>query len=147
MRHHRDDLNERMVVCFWSCMDQEVFRILFHQLRMKIDSMFLVDAPGEVPAFSVSEFETEEEKIRRLRAQMLIHSYIYYELDDVIIDDHTWQHRANELARINRAVGFYDKEFEGWDGSTGYHLPKDGWVRNKAERIIRHHREVYLKGL
>lgn len=112
---------------------------------MKIDSMFLVDSPGEIPAFSVSEFETEDEKIRRLRAQMLIHSYIYYELDDVIIDDHTWQHRANELAKINRAVGFYDKAFEGWDGSTGYHLPKDGWVRNKADRVMRYHREVYLR--
>lgn len=113
---------------------------------MKIDSMFLVDSPGEVPAFSVSGFETEEEKIRRLRAQMLIHSYIYYELDDVIIDDHTWQHRANELAKINRSVGFYDAAFEGWDGSTGYHLPKDPWIRNKAEQVMRHHREVYLRG-
>ena len=49
---------------------------------------------------------------------MLIHSHIYYEMDDNIVDDHTWQRWADELAEIQDKnpdkckIGFYDKEFE-----------------------------------
>ena len=80
--------------------------------------------------------QTKEEKIKQRRAQMLIHSYIYYHLDDNIVDDHTWQKWADELTELQAGevveIGFYDKEFADWDGSTGSHLPKDAWVHEKA---------------
>ena len=49
---------------------------------------------------------------------MLVHSYIYYEKDDNIVDDFTWQAWADELAVLQDEnpddchIGFYDKEFE-----------------------------------
>ena len=82
------------------------------------------------------------EMIRRRRAQMLIHSCLYYELNESIISDHQWQAWADELAELQREhpdkcfIGFYDEEFKDWDGSSGYHLPlRDPWVYGKAQQI------------
>ena len=73
---------------------------------------------------------------------MLIHSHIYYEMDDNIVDDHTWQRWADELAELQDKnpdkceIGFYDKEIEGWNGSSGAFLQlRDPWVVNKATYI------------
>lgn len=83
-----------------------------------------------------------QEKIRQRRAQMLVHSYLYYEMDQTLITDHQWQEFANELVKLQaecpEAIGFYDKEFEGWDGTTGFHLPRDNWVRGKAAELTRY---------
>ena len=35
---------------------------------------------------------------------MLVHSYLYYKLDNPIIDDDTWQKWANELAELQRKI-------------------------------------------
>jgi len=80
------------------------------------------------------------EKIRQRRAQMLVHSYIYYEKDDNIVDDFKWQQWADELVVLQKEnpgdIGYYDKEFKGWTGAGGSHLPlKDTRVMNKAETI------------
>ena len=70
---------------------------------------------------------------------MLIHSFMYYELDDPIISDEVWQARADELADLQLTnpgpIGWYDQEFAGWDGSTGCHLPRDSWVAQKVAFI------------
>lgn len=73
---------------------------------------------------------------------MLIHSCLYYELNESIISDHQWQAWADELAELQRqhpdkcVIGFYDEEFKDWDGSSGYHLPlRDPWVYGKAQQI------------
>ena len=42
------------------------------------------------------------EKIRQRRRQMLVHSYIYYELDDSIISDAQWSKWAVELAELQK---------------------------------------------
>ena len=82
------------------------------------------------------------EMIRRRRAQMLIHSCLYYELNESMVSDHQWQAWADELAELQRqnpdkcVIGFYDEEFKDWDGSSGYHLPlRDPWVFGKAQQI------------
>ena len=87
--------------------------------------------------------QTIEEKIRQRRAQMLIHSCIYYELNDNIISDHKWQQWADELEKLQREnpgkckIGFYDKEFKDWTGATGNHLPHhNSWVMRKAQHIL-----------
>ena len=70
-----------------------------------------------------------QELIKRRRAQMLIHSCIYYEMNTNIVSDDTWQKWADELESLQKKhpddckIGFYDKEFADWDGSTGSHLP------------------------
>ena len=71
---------------------------------------------------------TIAEKIQRRRYQMLVHSYIYYELDNNIISDSQWSQWATELAELqskypdiaNQVI--YADDFEDWDGSTGAFL-------------------------
>lgn len=64
--------------------------------------------------------------IAKRRRQMLIHSFIYYELNDNIITDELWTRWAQQLARVQnkygKRIGFFDKLFADWDGSTGHHL-------------------------
>ena len=92
----------------------------------------------------VKVLQTIPEKIKQRRAQMLIHSCIYYELNDNIVSDHQWQAWAFELEELQKKhpehmnIGFYDKYFQDWDGATGNHLPhRDSWVYNKALRLLR----------
>jgi len=86
---------------------------------------------------------TKEEKIKQRRAQMLIHCYLYYVLDTAIISDHLWQQWADELTSLQKDnkthLYFYDDVFKDWDGSTGYHLPKDPWVVRKANQILKYY--------
>lgn len=83
------------------------------------------------------------ERIRQRRAQMLIHSYAYYVLDQPMVDDATWQCWADELELLQMLhpadVGFYDQAFADWDGTTGMHLPQDAWVASKARQVGRLH--------
>lgn len=79
--------------------------------------------------------QTLVEKIRQRRMQMIIHSYLYYELDKPVISDDKWQQWADELTALQeqqKEIGFYDEVFADWNGSTGMHLPKEEWVVNRA---------------
>ena len=74
---------------------------------------------------------------------MLIHSCIYYELNDNIISDHVWQKWADELQKLQEdhpeecKIDFWDWEFRNWDGATGNHLPhRNPWVYEKAKHIL-----------
>jgi hypothetical protein len=79
-----------------------------------------------------------DELIRRRRAQMLVHSYLYYWLDTNIVSDDQWQRWADELASVPyKEIGFYDEAFKDWNGSTGTHLPKDEWVITRASQLLR----------
>ena len=102
---------------------------------------FLEDEPEDP---MVNAVQTLSEKIRQRRHQMIIHSYIYYHLDDNIVSDDKWQQWANELALLQNEnpddcqLDFYDEEFIDWDGTSGAFLPlKDINVRNKAAHILR----------
>jgi hypothetical protein len=69
------------------------------------------------------------ELIRRRRGQMLVHSCIYYDMNDNIISDDQWQAWAEELHQLQTQfpehckIGYFDWEFRDWDGTTGAHLP------------------------
>lgn len=83
-------------------------------------------------------------KILQRRLQILVHSYIYYELDMNIVSDEKWSKWAMELVKLqkeNQLVASklpYAKEFLDFDGSTGYHLPyKNKEIVEKAERLLR----------
>ena len=72
-----------------------------------------------------------KEKIQRRRLQLLVHSYIYYELDKNIISDSTWDKWAKELVKLqqqypeeSKQVKYYEL-FKDFDGNTGYHLAKN----------------------
>ena len=49
--------------------------------------------------FSGEELKIAE-KIQQRRVQMLVHSYIYYLMDDNIVADHKWSAWATELADL-----------------------------------------------
>lgn len=79
-------------------------------------------------------------RVQHLRRLMLVHSCIYYELDDSIVSDHQWTEWAQELYRIQHWFGhwfnFYDALFAGWNGSTGHHLKYDADVIRVARRLL-----------
>jgi NAD-dependent DNA ligase len=75
---------------------------------------------------------------------MLVHSCIYYELNDNLVSDHQWQAWADELEKLQRdnpdccKLNFYDENFKDWTGATGNHLPhRDFWVLNKATYLLK----------
>ena len=81
-------------------------------------------------------------KIQQRRLQMLVHSYLYYILDENIISDHTWNKWAHELVRLqkkfpktSKKVPYY-KQFKDWDGSTGAFLDFDDNIAGKAEYLL-----------
>ena len=80
--------------------------------------------------------------IIRRRAQMLVHSYIYYHLHDNIVSDHEWQDWANELRDLQKEHGelwgYYDADFKDWNGSSGFQLPTDEHVHTHALRLLNH---------
>ena len=87
--------------------------------------------------------EQVRELITRRRRQVLVHSIIYYELDDCIISDHQWQDWADELAKLQQQypdIAFdcpWAEEFEDFDGSSGFNLPLDDpWGLRKARYLI-----------
>lgn len=92
-------------------------------------------------------FEGEQlkiaEKIQQRRLQLLIHSCIYYEMNQNLITDKKWDEWARELKKlqedypdISRRVEWY-AAFVDWDASTGVFLPlKDEWVVNKAKWLL-----------
>ena len=90
---------------------------------------------------------TEEQilaRINQLRREILVHSVIYYRLNDNIISDEEWSRRAKELYDLQNKypeiskMGVYAKDFENFDYSTGCNLPLgDPWALNKAVYLLR----------
>ena len=82
------------------------------------------------------------EKIQQRRYQILIHSCLYYHLNQNVISDKQWDTWArelrdlqNEYPDISSQVILYD-EFKDWDASTGAFLPITlSWVVCKAEQL------------
>lgn len=66
--------------------------------------------------------------IDRRERQLLIHSYIYYELDDSIISDDQWSKWGFELGELrDKHPDIYEQSeyadaFRNFDGSTGFDL-------------------------
>lgn len=86
--------------------------------------------------------QTIKEKIRQRRRQMLVHSYIYYELDDNIVSDAQWAKWAKELEQLQRN---YPKEsaeveeyeqFKDWDGSSGAFLNFGENIKTVAKILL-----------
>jgi predicted adenine nucleotide alpha hydrolase (AANH) superfamily ATPase len=81
----------------------------------------------------------------QLRRQILLHSYLYYGLNENIWADHEWDKRAKELHQLQTEHGwninFYDEIFKGWTGQSGYWLPTnkvglDTNIDRVARRIL-----------
>lgn len=86
-----------------------------------------------------NKFQTVGERIKQLRMNLLIHSYLYYKKDCNIITDQEWQKMAEELSMLQLVYGYqiniYDEMFKDWDGTTGSHLSYDKFIIEKANRL------------
>ena len=85
---------------------------------------------------------TIKEKIRQRRRQMLVHSYIYYELDDNIVSDAQWAKWAKELEQLQKnylkesaEVEEYE-QFKDWDGSSGAFLNFGENIKTVAKILL-----------
>lgn len=97
----------------------------------------------------IKEYTEDErkimEEIKRLRLCVLIHSIIYYRLNTNIVSDFQYDKFAKKLKalqdkypELSKAVPEYNKEFEGWDGCSGYNLPLgDIWGYSKAQWLVK----------
>lgn len=86
--------------------------------------------------------------IERRRRQILVHSYIYYVLDNNIISDSMWSLWAKQLYNLQNAYPYiaagvvFDDVFRDFDYSTGSNLVQYfdredmEWVAAKAEELL-----------
>ena len=88
------------------------------------------------------------ELIGRRRRQILVHSAIYYRLNDNIIPDHLYDRWSKELAELQQQypeaarLAPYADAYADFDGSTGYHLPTgDPAILSKAYQLLAYHRK------
>lgn len=85
---------------------------------------------------------TIKEKIRQRRRQMLVHSYIYYELNENIVSDATWAKWAKELEQLQKAYPKESEEveeyeqFKDWNGSSGAFLKFGENVKAVAKILL-----------
>lgn len=91
----------------------------------------------------MSEEERILELIERRRLQLLIHSCIYYRLNENIISDYQFDMWSDELVKLQNDYPEASKQaklynaFKDWDGSTGAFLPiADPWVIGHAEYLL-----------
>lgn len=92
--------------------------------------------------------QTIAEKIRQRRLQLLVHSFIYYDLNENIVSDDKWSQWAtelvylqNEYTEISKNVIYYDT-FKNFDGSTGFDLDyRNPDIMDKAYRLLRYHKK------
>ena len=87
--------------------------------------------------------------ILRRRLQLLVHSYIYYDLNNNLISDDTWSGWAKELVQLQKDYPKiasrvdYHEAFLGFDGSTGFDLPyRQPEIMNKANWLVENYKEV-----
>ena len=73
---------------------------------------------------------TTATKIQLLQGWIIVHSILYYEFDMNIVDDRTYDMNEVQLAKMMRdnpkeaRKSRYAYAFKGFDGSTGYDIPK-----------------------
>lgn len=87
------------------------------------------------------------EKIQQRRYQILVHSYMYYQLGQNIVSDHQfdiWAKGLVELQKVypeeSRKARYHD-EFEDFDGSSGFDLPYSmPNIQAIGDRLLRNRR-------
>lgn len=83
------------------------------------------------------------ELITRRRRQILVHSFVYYNLDDNFISDSKWAEWANELYALQQSYpeeaqeAELNEEFKDFDPSTGYNLAQYDydWVKRCVDSL------------
>lgn len=83
------------------------------------------------------------ELINRRRRQILVHSCIYYRLNNNLITDKQFDEWAYELVDLQKQYpeiaeqAVFAESFKDFDGSTGFNLPiHHPWVLRKAQQLL-----------
>ena len=85
-------------------------------------------------------------KIHQRRLQILVHSYIYYELNDNIVSDSKWAQWAKELVDLQAnypqesCAEIYFEQFKNFDGSTGAFFVYNSNIINTALHLLTYHK-------
>lgn len=98
-----------------------------------------------------SEWQNIADRIKQLRLSLLVHSVIYYELNDNIITDVEWSKRAMELVGLSAKYPEIAENtplaemYKGFDGSTGFDLAAkaDDAARGKAKYLLMNRRNKH----
>lgn len=100
-----------------------------------------------------TEAEWVKERIEYLRKKLLVHSIIYYRLDENLIFDEKWTEWTLELERLTKEYphiaqnAFLAEGFRDFDHSTGYNLPLETpWAVQKAMDLVEYHKKHGWKG-
>lgn len=89
--------------------------------------------------------QTVNEKIQQRRLQILVHSYLYYVLNESIVSDEKWSRWAHELVRLQEKYPnkskkiIYHEMFENFNGSTGMDFVYDEDIINRAQYLLAMH--------
>lgn len=85
------------------------------------------------------------DKILQRRLQMMVHSYLYYDLDTTLVSDFTFNRWGQELVQlqldypdISENVE-YAADFKDWDASTGFDLPRTKRIQDIGDRLLNYH--------
>lgn len=89
-------------------------------------------------------------RIEYLRKKLLVHSIIYYRLNESIIPDNKWAEWAVELENLVKEHpeegqnSFLAEEFKDFDHSTGYNLPLEiPWAVAVAMNLVLYDQKIH----
>lgn len=90
-----------------------------------------------------------QEKIDQRKRQVALHAYMYYELDDPIIEDLTFDKWCEELVALISEHGNTELwPHIGWSASTAFHVPRllaRDYLYNKAGYMHRINKKYITK--
>ena len=96
-----------------------------------------------------ADVEWIKERIEYLRKKLLVHSIIYYRLNENLISDEKWAEWALELELLTQEYphiaqnAFLAEEFKDFDHSTGYNLPLETpWAVQKAMELVLYDQKI-----
>ncbi|QXO10085.1 hypothetical protein pEaSNUABM37_00124 [Erwinia phage pEa_SNUABM_37] len=106
--------------------DQWVDAAVIGEIRQLTQQGFSRDRIREI----VINVDDAVRRIRCLRSALTVNAGLYYDRNESIISDEEWDLMALKLVEMQQRyfyvlpfVDFFDSAFDGFDGSTGFHLP------------------------
>jgi NAD-dependent DNA ligase len=89
------------------------------------------------------------ELINRRERQILVHSFLYYQLNESIISDHTFDQWSKELVDLREQYpeefkqSVHAKDFVDFDGSSGFDLPyAHPDIQSTGYKLLNYHRRL-----